>query len=53
MGGHLSPIAEQTLKGLAELRNRMVHGDLTANACVEDVNQVLAAVNEALSVEAP
>ncbi len=51
MGGHLSKTAERNLRGLSDLRNRIVHGDLDANASGEDVEQVLAAINETLVLE--
>jgi len=48
LGGHLSNEVERSLRRLSELRNRIVHGDLDAEASGEDVEQVLAAINEAL-----
>lgn len=48
MGGHLSNEVERRLFRLSELRNRIVHGDLDAGASGQDVEQVLAAINEAL-----
>lgn len=52
MEGHLGKEAELILRQLANLRNRIVHGDLEANASEEDVGHVLAAINETL-VEVP
>jgi uncharacterized protein YutE (UPF0331/DUF86 family) len=46
--GHLSDATERKLRPLSDLRNRIVHGDLDVDASGEDVEQVLAAVNETL-----
>jgi len=50
MGGYIGKTAERNLRILSDLRNRIVHGDLDANASGEDVKQVLAAINETLVV---
>ncbi len=46
--GFLDRGAEQILRQLAQLRNRIVHGDLDANAEQKDVAQVLNAVQQTL-----
>jgi len=51
MEGHLGPATGRTLRGLSELRNRIVHGDFDADASGEDVEQVLAAIHETLMEE--
>jgi uncharacterized protein YutE (UPF0331/DUF86 family) len=52
IAGKIDHDVAQSLKNLSELRNRIVHGDLQANVSREDVNQVLAGLEEAL-VSAP
>jgi uncharacterized protein YutE (UPF0331/DUF86 family) len=48
MDGHIGAATERKLRELSDLRNRIVHGDLDADASGEDVEQVLAAIDEAL-----
>lgn len=49
MDGLIDPDAENRLRGLVDLRNRIVHGDLIAEPGPSDVELVLAAVDMALS----
>lgn len=51
MDGHISAETERKLRELSDLQNRIVHGDLDANASGDDVEQVLAAISEALIEE--
>jgi uncharacterized protein YutE (UPF0331/DUF86 family) len=51
MDGHISAATDRKLRELSDLRNRIVHGDFDADASGEDVEQVLAAINEALVEE--
>lgn len=48
MNGHISYETEQSLHSLINLRNRIVHGDLTVEPNEEDVRLVLAAVDATL-----
>jgi uncharacterized protein YutE (UPF0331/DUF86 family) len=48
MDGLISDELEQSLRPLIELRNRVVHGDLTAEPSSADVNVVLSAVKAVL-----
>ena len=48
MDGLISDELEQSLRPLIELRNRAVHGDLTAEPSSSDVNVVLSAVKAVL-----
>jgi hypothetical protein len=49
MDGLISDELEQSLRSLVELRNRVVHGDLTAEPSGADVHVVLSAVKAVLS----
>lgn len=49
MLGLLDPQLEQRVRPLIRLRNRVVHGDLSAEPSIEDVRLVLSAVEEVLS----
>jgi uncharacterized protein YutE (UPF0331/DUF86 family) len=51
MGGYIGKTAERNLRGLSDLRNRIVHGDLDAEVSGEDVNQILVAIDEILVLE--
>jgi REase_AHJR-like len=48
MNGHISPEAESELRQLIQLRNRIVHGDVTAEPTEADVHLVLSAVASTL-----
>ncbi|HEY0837817.1 MAG TPA: hypothetical protein VGE72_28130 [Azospirillum sp.] len=52
MSGYVGPDTERRLRELAELRNRIVHGDLGADATPQDVARVLEAIEEVLASEA-
>lgn len=49
MLGHIDPQLEQKVRPLILLRNRVVHGDLTAEPSADDVLLILSAVEQALS----
>jgi len=51
MDGHISAASGRKLRELSDLESRIVHGDLEVDASGEDVEQVLAAINEALVEE--
>ncbi|WP_298955882.1 hypothetical protein [uncultured Methylobacterium sp.] len=51
MNGYIEPATERALYALIDLRNRVVHGDLTAEPSAGDVERVLATVEEVLTVE--
>lgn len=51
MRGYISTTAERSLRNLSDLRNRVVHGDLGADASSNNVEQVLSAINETLALE--
>ncbi len=48
MAGLIRPETERRVHPLVDLRNRVVHGDLTANVRGEDVRAVIDAVQEAV-----
>ncbi|VUF12102.1 hypothetical protein [Methylobacterium dankookense] len=50
MQGYIEPETERRGRGLIDLRNRIVHGDLMAEPTDADIEQVLAAVEETVSV---
>jgi hypothetical protein len=52
MNGYVGPDVEQRLRNLIDLRNRIVHGDLTAAPSAEDIELVLSAVEQTLSADA-
>jgi Holliday junction resolvase len=45
--GYVSPSAETRLRHLVNLRNRILHGDLTAQPTPDEMNVLLSAVEEA------
>jgi uncharacterized protein YutE (UPF0331/DUF86 family) len=47
--GYLSPEREIQLRPLALLRNRIVHGDITAEPSVDELKAVFQAIDEALT----
>lgn len=49
MDGLISAETEKSLRSLIELRNRVVHGDLTAAPTSEDVQTVIGAIRAVLS----
>ena len=49
--GYISTTAERSLRSLSDLRNRIVHGDLGADASSDNVKQVLSAIGETLALE--
>ncbi|MFL6858832.1 MAG: HepT-like ribonuclease domain-containing protein [Allosphingosinicella sp.] len=52
MNGFISPETEQRLRALIELRNRIVHGDVTAAPTPEHVDLVARAIEDTLAVDA-
>lgn len=52
MNGNISSEAERSLRSLVQLRNRIVHGDLTAEPTKDDVAAVLDAVTSTLATAA-
>lgn len=48
MNGHIAAETERSLRSMIDLRNRIVHGDVSTEPSAADVRLVLAAVNEAL-----
>jgi uncharacterized protein YutE (UPF0331/DUF86 family) len=52
MNGSISPETEQRLRALIQLRNRILHGDVTAEPTAEHVKLVADAVEDTLAVEA-
>lgn len=52
MNGSISPETEQRLRALIQLRNRIVHGDVTAEPTAEHVKLVADAVEDALAIGA-
>lgn len=51
MNGLISPELENRLRSLIPIRNRIVHGDVAAEPTADDVDLVLQAVEDALTVE--
>jgi uncharacterized protein YutE (UPF0331/DUF86 family) len=49
MNGYIEPEIEQRMRALISLRNRIVHGDLTAEPATADVELVLSAIEQTLS----
>jgi len=52
MDGFIEPETERRLRGLVDLRNRLVHGDLSAEPTPSEVQSVLLAVDESLKADA-
>lgn len=52
MNGLVDPEVERDLRGLAELRNRVAHGDLAIKPSTDDIDRMLRAVEQALSADA-
>jgi hypothetical protein len=52
MSGLIEPDLERRLRGLIDLRNQIVHGDIAIEPSIADVELVLSAVEDALSPEA-
>ena len=52
MLGRISAATEAKLRNLISLRNRIVHGDMTARATPADVALVMEAIEEALAADA-
>jgi uncharacterized protein YutE (UPF0331/DUF86 family) len=52
MNGYIGPEMERRMRGLIALRNQIVHGDVVAEPAAEDVNLVLAAIEETLAESA-
>lgn len=53
MNGYIEPEKEQHMRALISLRNRVVHGDLTAEPTTADVELVLSAIEETLNAAHP
>ena len=51
MDGFIDPVAERRLRELIPLRNRIVHGDLTIDPSVEDIESVLGAIEDVLNAD--
>ena len=52
MNGTIEPDTERRMRGLIDLRNRIVHGDLNAEPAMEEIDLVLAAIDQSLSASA-
>lgn len=52
MNGLIGPETERRLRGLVDLRNRIVHGDLSAEPTSAEVQVVLLAIDETLKTDA-
>jgi uncharacterized protein YutE (UPF0331/DUF86 family) len=52
MNGYIGPEMERRMRGLIALRNQIVHGDVVTEPTAEDVNLVLAAIEETLAESA-
>jgi uncharacterized protein YutE (UPF0331/DUF86 family) len=52
MKGYITADVERRMRSLIELRNRIVHGDVTAEPTAQEVDLILAAIDETLRVEA-
>lgn len=48
MNGYIGPELERRIRGLIQLRNGIVHGDLTLDVTSGEISQVLSAVEETL-----
>ncbi|MEO5372877.1 MAG: DUF86 domain-containing protein [Alphaproteobacteria bacterium] len=52
MNGYIEPDMERRLRALIELRNRIVHGDLSVEPETKDIELVLSAIEETLNANA-
>jgi uncharacterized protein YutE (UPF0331/DUF86 family) len=52
MNGFIQPETEHRMRPLVDLRNKVAHGDLSAEPTAEDVQLVLAAIEETLAAKA-
>lgn len=52
MNGYIAADVERRMRSLIELRNRIVHGDVAAEPMASEVDLILAAIDETLSVAA-
>ena len=52
MNGYITPDEERRLRALANVRNRIVHGDLVAEVSERDVESILSAIDATLSAPA-
>lgn len=52
MNGYIGPDMERRLRASTDLRNRMVHGDLSAEPSSADIGLLVAAINETLTADA-
>lgn len=52
MNGYIAADMERRMRGLIELRNRIVHGDVVAEPTADEVDLVLAAIEETLVADA-
>lgn len=52
MNGLIEPGTERQLRSLLDLRNRLVHGDLTTEPTLSEVQSVLSAIDETLKANA-
>ena len=52
MNGSIDADMERRLRGLTDLRNRIVHGDLSLEPTSDDVQVLLSAIDEALTEDA-
>lgn len=52
MNGHIDPDSERRFRELADLRNRIAHGDLGADVPSDAIDQLLAAISEIQPVAA-
>jgi REase_AHJR-like len=51
MNGYIAPDIERRMRELIALRNQIVHGDVVAEPSADDVNLVLAAIQETLTAD--
>ncbi len=52
MDGYIGPDMERRLRALTDLRNRIVHGDLSAEPSSMDISLLVTAINETLTADA-
>ncbi len=52
MNGTIDPDTERQVRGLIDLRNRIVHGDLSAEPAPSEIDLVLSAIEQTLGAEA-
>lgn len=51
MDGFIEPVVEQRLRELIPFRNRIVHGDLTIEPTVADIDPILTAIEDVLRAD--